>query len=67
MPYIILYESVVFILVLSLCVEGGGVEFSLRFITFPLHGLSCVFTVMSNYSLDDLGFESPSVPSDVPP
>ena len=47
--------------------RGGDDEFSLRFITFPLHGLSCVFTVMSNYSLDDLGFESPSVPSDVPP
>ena len=39
---------------------GGGNELSLRFIIFLLHGLSCVFTVMSAVNLDELGFTAPA-------
>ena len=47
---------------------GGGVdEFSLRFIVFLLHGLLCVISVMSDFSLDDLGFKAPGVPPPAPP
>ena len=47
---------------------GGGVdEFSLRFIIFLLHGLLCVFSVMSNFSLDDPGFETPGALPSAPP
>ena len=46
---------------------GGGDEFSLRFIIFLLHGLLCVFSVMSEFSLDDPGFKSPSAPPSAPP
>ena len=31
---------------------GGGNELSLRFIVLLLHGLLCVVTVMSDYTLD---------------
>ena len=46
---------------------GGGVgnELSLRFIILLLRGLSCVFTVMSEVNLDELGFTAP-VGSTVP-
>ena len=44
---------------------GGGGELSLRFSVFLLHRLSCVFTVMSEYSLDEPGFAPPVPP--VPP
>ena len=46
---------------------GGGKDVSLRFIIFLLHGLLCVFSVMSTYSLDDPGFETPSAPPSAPP
>ena len=46
---------------------GGCDELSLRFIIFLLHGLLCVFSVMSNFSLDDLGFETPGAPPSAPP
>ena len=37
-------------------------------ITFsPLHGLSCVFSVMSELNLDDPGFQSPGAPTPSPP
>ena len=40
---------------------GGGVnELSLRFIILLLHGLSCVFTVMSAVNLDEPGFTAPA-------
>ena len=38
---------------------GGGNELSLRFIILLLHGLSCVFTVMSDINLDEPGFTAP--------
>ena len=45
----------------------GGVEgFSLRFIISLLHGLLCVFSVMSDFSLDDPGFTAPSAPPSAP-
>ena len=45
---------------------GGGNELSLRFIILLLHGLSCVFTVMSDINLDEPGFTAPAG-STVPP
>ena len=39
---------------------GGGYEHSLRFIILLLHGLSCVFTVMSAVNLDEPGFTAPA-------
>ena len=39
---------------------GGGNEFSVRFIILLLHGLSCVFTVMSAVNLDEPGFTAPA-------
>ena len=47
--------------------HGGGDEFSLRFIVLLLHGLFCVFSVMSDFSLDDSGFKAPSAPPPAPP
>ena len=41
---------------------GGCDEFSLRFILLLLHGLLCVISVMSEFSLDDPGFKAPSAP-----
>ena len=38
---------------------GGGNELSLRFIIL-LHGLSCVFTVMSAVTLEEPGFIAPA-------
>ena len=38
---------------------GWGNELSLRFIILLTHGLLCVFTVMSDYTLDELGFKAP--------
>ena len=46
---------------------GGGDEFSLRFIVLLLHGLLCVISVMSDFSLDDPGFKAPSAPPPAPP
>ena len=47
--------------------RGGGDEFSLRFILLLLHGLLCVLTVMSEYTLDEPGFKAPGAPPPVPP
>ena len=41
---------------------GGGDELSFRFIVLLLNGLFCVFTAMSEYSLDEPGFKTPGVP-----
>ena len=38
----------------------GGNELSLRFIILLLHGLSCVFIVMSDVNLDEPGFTAPA-------
>ena len=46
---------------------GGGDELSFRFIVLLLNGLFCVFTVMSEYSLDEPGFKSPGALVPVPP
>ena len=46
---------------------GGGDEFSLQFIVFLLHGLLCVISVMSEFSLDDPGFKAASAPPPAPP
>ena len=40
--------------------KRGGNEFSLWFIILLLHGLSCVFTVMSAVNLDEPGFTAPA-------
>ena len=40
---------------------GGGDELSLRFIVFLLNGLFCVFTVMSEFSLDEPGLKPPGL------
>ena len=45
----------------------GGDELSFRFIVLLLNGLFCVFTVMSEYSLDELGFKTPGALVPVPP
>ena len=56
-----------FIYVFSSENRGGGVnELSVWFIILLLHGLSCVFTVMSDINLDEPGFTAPAV-STVPP
>ena len=47
--------------------EGGGDEFSFRFIIFLLHGLKMCFSVMSDYYFDGQGFENPSAPPSAPP
>ena len=46
---------------------GGGDEFSLLFIVLLLHGLLCVISVMSDFSLDDPGFKAPGAPPPAPP
>ena len=47
---------------------GGGVnELSLWFIILLPHGLFCVFTVMSEYTLDEPGFKAPGAPTPAPP
>ena len=47
--------------------QGGGVnELSLRFIILLLHGLSCVFSVMSELNLDEPGFTAPAVSTALP-
>ena len=47
---------------------GGGVnELSLWFIILLTHGLFCVFTVMSEYTLDEPGFKAPGAPTPAPP
>ena len=48
-------------------VGGGGDEFCLRFILLLLHGLLCVISVMSEFSLDDPGFKAPNAPPSAPP
>ena len=45
---------------------GGDNELSLRFIILLLHGLYCVFSVMSEVNLDEPGFTAPAV-SAAPP
>ena len=40
--------------------RGGVNELSLRFIILLLHGLSCVFTVVSDINLDEPGFTAPA-------
>ena len=40
---------------------GGGDELSLHFIILLLHGLLCVLTVMSEYTLDEPGFKAPEL------
>ena len=47
--------------------EGGVNELSLRFIILLPHGLLCVFTVMSDYTLDEPGFKAPGAPTPAPP
>ena len=46
---------------------GGGDELSFRFIVLLLNGLFCVFTVMSEYSLDEPGFKTPGALVPAPP
>ena len=46
---------------------GGGNELSLLFIVLLPHGLFCVFTVMSDYTLDEPGFKAPGAPTPAPP
>ena len=46
---------------------GEGDELSFRFIVLLLNGLICVFTVMSEYSLDEPGFKTPGALVPVPP
>ena len=46
---------------------GAGNELSLRFIILLTHGLFCVFTVMSEYTLDELGFKVPGASTPAPP
>ena len=46
---------------------GGGDEFSLRLIILLLHGLLCVLTVMSEYTLNEPGFIAPGGPPSAPP
>ena len=46
---------------------GGGNELSLRFIILLTHGLSCVFTVMSEVNLDEPGFQATGATTSAPP
>ena len=46
---------------------GGGDELSLRFIVLLLNGLFCVFTVMSEYSLDEPGCKTHRALTPAPP
>ena len=46
--------------------EGGDDKFSLRFIIFPLYGLFDVFSVMSDFYFDGLGFVYPRAPPSAP-
>ena len=55
-----IYISAWFILCFFLVKSGGGGnELRLRFIILLTHGLSCVFTVMSDINLDEPGFKAP--------
>ena len=45
---------------------GGGDELCLWFIILLLHGLLCVITVMSEYTLDEPGFKTPGAPTPAP-
>ena len=63
------YIDIYFILKITFYSEtwggGGGSELSFRFSVLLHHGLFCVFSVMSEYSLDEPGF-TPPVPPVIP-
>ena len=68
--FIYIYKSVVqlyALLMKSFVGGGGGNELSLWFIILLLHGLLCVLTVMSDYTLDEPGFKAPGAPTPAPP
>ena len=46
---------------------GGFNELSLQFIILLTHGLSCVFTVMSEINLDKPGFKAKGATTSAPP
>ena len=59
-----IYISSVINIYTFLVKSGGGVnKLSLRFIILLTHGLFCVFTVMSEYTLDEPGFKATGAPT----
>ena len=65
--FMLLYYSKHSAIIHFLMKSGGGGELSLRFIVLLLHGLFCVFTVISDYTLDEPGFKAPGAPTSAPP